>query len=353
MKKSLLIYTLAAMAISGCSSDNDAITETVPETATYKIINNGAGSVTTINPVGDDSPLAIAQAIPSVSGNSYPSNVPIVFFMNDKIYLPSISTETFKVSENGVAVGGTVSVNESRSNGFAIITFVPKHQFKSSANISITLTSELKDDAGNGIAQDVNINYTTSALQSNGFDTNGGFENGNDGVTFIGDGNIMTSPQGCMGALGGSNFGAISTGAQLVSTETAIGEASSIMIVGPVTNAISSVTFNYNFLSAEFQEYVGSEFDDSFVAIVYGDDGAYTELITSVNLIGLDGNTQCTGFPGMSDAGDDYYGFTGWISKTLTFPSVGANAHVIFVATDVTDQIYSTIVGIDDISFGN
>lgn len=356
MKKLLLLTAgIAALTIAGCSSSDDATDIPAgPEAATYKIINNGNGSVTSpVTDASDQMPLGIAQAIPSVSGNTYPANVPIVFFMDDKVLLPSISTESFRVTEDGVAVGGTISVNESRSNGFAIITFVPKHQFKAGASIGITLTSELKDDAGNGVAQDTTINYTTSTQQTNDFDTNGGFENGEDGVTFIGDGNIITSPLGCMGAFAGSNFAAITSGDQLVSGGTAIGDAASVMIVGPITDPVSTVTFNYNFLSAEFNEYVGSVYDDSFIAIVYGDDGAYTELINSVNLIGTEGNTQCSGFTGMADAGDEYYGATGWITKTMTFPSVGANAHVIFIATDVTDHIYSTVVGVDDISFGN
>jgi hypothetical protein len=354
MKKTLLLLgSFAFLFTASCSSDDDATpVPSVPEAATYKVINNGNGGVTTVSDNADLSTLKIAQAIPSESGRVYPSNMPIVFFLDDKILLSSITTESFIVKENNVAVGGVISVNEA-SNGFAIFTFTPKHTFKSSAGIDITLTSQLKDDGGNGFDQEITYSYTTAAAQPASFDTNGGFENGNDGVNFIGDGNIITSPQGCMSAFGGSNFGAISTGDHLISGDDAIGGAASVMIVGPIADAVSTVTFNYNFLSAEFQEYVGSVYDDSFVVIVYGDDGAYTEMVNSVNLIGLDGNTQCTGFPGMSDAGDDYYGSTGWLNKTMTFPSVGANAHVIFIATDVTDHIFSTIVGVDDVSFGN
>jgi hypothetical protein len=355
MKKYLLLLASCAMVFAvGCSSDDDATTPapTAPEAATYKVINNGNGGVTVVSDNADALSLKIAQAIPSESGRVYPSNMPIVFFLDDKILLSSITTESFIVKENNVAVGGVISVNEA-SNGFAIFTFTPKHAFKPSATIAITLTSELKDDGGNGFDQDTTYSYTTAALQPASFDTNGGFENGSDGVNFIGDGNVMTGQQGCMGPFGGSNFGAISTGDHLISPDDAIGGASSVMIVGPVAEPVSSITFNYNFLSAEFQEWLGSVYDDSFVVIVYGDNGAYTEMVNSVNLIGLDGNTQCTGFPGMADAGDDYYGSTGWLTKTMTFPSVGANAHVIFIATDVTDHIYSTIVGVDDVSFGN
>ncbi|SCY41043.1 Ig-like domain-containing protein [Flavobacterium caeni] len=353
MKNQLLLLASFALVFAGCSSDEETMpTPAAPEAATYKIINNGNGGVTTVSDEADAASLQIAQAIPSVSGRVYPSNMPIVFFLDDKILLSSITTESFIVKENNVAKGGTISVNEA-SNGFAIFTFTPKHAFKPNAAIDIILTTDLKDDGGNGFDQQVSYNYTTSALQPASFDTNGGFENGADGVNFIGDGNIMTSPQGCMAPFEGSNFGAISTGDHLISADDAIGGASSVMIVGPIAEPVSSITFNYNFLSAEFQEYVGSVYDDSFVVIVYGDDGAYTEMVNSVNLIGLDGNTQCTGFPGMADAGDEYYGATGWLNKTMSFPSVGANAHVIFIATDVTDQIFSTIVGVDDVSFGN
>lgn len=351
MKRIVLLASLA-LAV-GCSSDDAQDTPIVmPEAASYKINNNGSAGVTSVTDTDDASALRIAQAIPSVSGRTYPANMPIVFFLDDKILLSSITTESFIVKENGIAVGGVISINAA-SNGFAIFTFTPKHAFKPAAGISVTLTTALKDDGGNGFEQEVTYTYTTASVLPLSFEDNGGFENGFDGVNFIGDGNIMNGAQGCMNPFDGSHFAAITSGSQLVSGDTAIGEASSVMIVGPVTNAVSSMTFHYNFLSAEFQEWVGSLYDDSFVVIVYGDDGAHTELINSVNLIGESGNTQCTGFPGMPDTGDDYYGATGWMSKTLNFPSVGANAHVIFIATDVTDLIYSTVVGIDNVSFGN
>ncbi len=352
MKNPILLVAACALLV-GCSGNDDmAPVPAIAESASYKIINNGNAGVSSASDASDATPLNVAQAIPSVFGRVYPSNMPIVFFLDDKILLSSITTQSFIVKENNVAKGGTISINAA-SNGFAIFTFTPKHAFSPNAAIDITLTTDLKDDGGNGFQTPVTYHYTTAAVQSGGFETNGGFENGMDGVNFIGDGNLMASPQGCMAAFEGTHFGVISTGEHLVSANNAIGEASSVMIVGPIAAPVSSVTFSYNFLSAEFQEWVGSEYDDSLVVIVYGDDGAYTQMINSVNLIGLDGNAQCTGFPGMADAGDDYYGATGWLQQTMTFPSVGANAHVIFIATDVADHIYSTIVGIDDVVFAH
>ena len=316
----------------------------------YKIINNGNAGVTSITDGADVAGLSIAQAIPGVSGETYPANMPILFFFDDKILISSITTDSFIVTEDGEKVGGTISINEA-SNGFAIVCFIPKNQFKANAAIQITLTTELQDDAGLGNATDKVIDFNTSPASPSSFDTNGDFENGTDGVSFVGDGNILTGAQGCVSPFGGSNFGGITTGAQLISGGSAVGGASSIMILGPISTNVSTVSFNYNFGSTEFQEFVGSVFDDSFVAMVVGDDGAYTEFITSVNTVGLAGNTACTGFTGFPDTGDDYFGATGWTSRTLNFDDVGGTAYIMFISTDVADQIYSTFVGIDNVTF--
>src|SRR5690606_21991849 len=123
---------------------------------------------------------------------------------------------------------------------------------------------------GQPLGQDMVYNYTTFSDPSGSFEGNEGFENGNNGVLFIGDGNILTGPQGCIDPFGGTSFGAITTGSQLISGEAAIGDASSIMILGPYNSGVSSVSFNYNFLSSEFQEFVDSEYDDSLMAVVVG-----------------------------------------------------------------------------------
>src|SRR5690606_97660 len=90
----------------------------------YTLINNDNAGVTAISDTGDNVPLEIAQAIPSVSGQQYPLNAPIVYFFNDKLLLSSINEDSFIVKENGVQVRGVISLNEA-SNGYAILTFTP------------------------------------------------------------------------------------------------------------------------------------------------------------------------------------------------------------------------------------
>jgi len=348
MKKiTLLGYSLcAALAFTGCQNSDDSSPE---ETSFYKIVNNGTAGATAITDGGDTEPLSVAQAIPSVNGQQYPAKAPIVFFMNDKVLLPSINENTFIVKENGNQVAGIISVNEA-SNGYAIVTFTPNNEFSANADIEATLTTGMQDDGGQPMGEEMTYNYTTFSEPSDDVGGSEGFENGTDGMLFVGDGSIMSGTQGCIDPFGGSSFAAITTGDMIVSGGAAIGGASSAMILGPFDGDVSSVSFNYNFLSAEFLEWVDSEYDDSFMAVVVGEDGAYAELITSVNIIGMD-NSQCMGFPGMPDTGDEYAGYTGWVNKQMNFDSISGPVYVIFIATDVADQIYSTVVGVDDVSF--
>ncbi|WP_309640567.1 Ig-like domain-containing protein [Flavobacterium sp.] len=350
MKKNLfsLSYLIIISAFFASCSSSDS--ETPAEEGFYKIINNGGGGVNSITDTADTQSLGIAQAIPSVSNEIYPANMPILFFFNDKILLSSITQDSFVVKENNTKVSGTISINEA-ANGFAIFTFTPKNKFAADADIEITLTTELKDDSGTGLDSDQVISYRTASTTDNSFDGNGGFETGIAGVNFIGDGNVLSGAHGCINPFEGNNFASITSGNQLISSGTAIGEASSIMIIGPINANITSINFNYNFLSAEFQEFVGSEYDDSFMAIVYGANGAHSEFVTSVNTIGKAGNTSCDGFIGMPDTGDGYAGSTGWLSKSINFSSVGDEVYIAFIVTDVSDQVYSSVVSVDDITY--
>lgn len=348
--KLILCGLFVAVLAVGCSKDkkNDdgdggGGTAVVP---TYNIVNNGSAGVTSITDTEDDSALRVVQAVPAVQNVDYPKTIPVLLFFDDKIFLNSIEDGGIEVTQNGNVIGGNVYINEG-ANGYAIMTFVPTETFTSGKNIVVSLTG-IQDDGGNEIEGGVySLTFDTNDQNMGAFDGNGDFSS-TDGVLFLGDGNIIND-QSCLSS--GSNYAAITSGDMLVSDDSAIGGASSIMILGEIDSDISSLTFDYNFLSAEFDEYVDSQFDDSVIITIVGPSNAHSEFITSVNTIGTDGNSECTDFQNMPDTGDDFSGATGWITKTINFSNVGSPAYVIFTVTDVADQIYSSVLAVDNVSY--
>lgn len=345
--KNLSLICVIVSLLLSCS-DDDSSENTEPDLS-YTIVNSGNAGVSSNSDTEDDQKLDIAQPIPAedISGG-YPVNMPVILFFNDKINLNTIENN-FSVNMDGNQIGGNVSIGEA-ANGFAILTFIPYEPYSSDSQIEILLKSDLTDDGGNGLDEDFTLTFSVSSTSSTAFDGNSSFENGTDGVLFVGDGAVMSGTQGCVTATNGSNFASITSGDALVSSDNAIGGASSICLLGPINSDISSLTFNYNFISAEFQEFVDSVFDDSLIAVVVGPDGAYSEFITSVNTIGTN-NSQCIGFATLPDAGDDYAGETDWVTQSMNFQNVGSPAFVSFIVSDVSDLIYSTAVTLDEVNY--
>lgn len=340
-----LLFSILLIASYSCSSDDDS--NNGPDGVQYNIVNIGNGGVTSIDSSITD-PLMVVQAVPAVQNTDYPRSIPIILFFNSKIYLNSLNGN-IQVTQDGEPIGGTVTINEG-ANGFAIMTFTPSETFDSEVEIVFSLT-DLQNAGGNGFsAGSYSLTYETNNMSNGDFDGNGDFSS-NQGVLFLGDGAIMQGAQGCVSPYSGGNFAAITTGDQLISNGNSIGGASSMMVLGAINQNISSLSFQYNFISSEFNEYVGSIFDDSVIVTIVGPNGAHSEFLTSVNTIGIDGNTQCIGFPNMPDAGDNYAGATGWTSATMNFQNVGSPAYAIFMVSDVGDTIYSSVLAIDAVSY--
>jgi hypothetical protein len=378
MKKILMNLTLLTMSMTLFVSCEKEESGSEIDYTQFKIVSNGNGAVTSITDKEDKTPLQIVQTIPSL-GNSYsyspklttnfsakraseesalradqgsdigafPANLPVMFFFNDKIYLNTVK-DNIEIIVDGESIKGVISINEA-ANGYAILTFTPWKEFKVNKSISITVKKGIQDDGGNEMLSDVNITYQTSAGTNGNFDGNTGLEKGLEGVTFIGDGNVIGA-KGQLLPQEGKNLAAISSGEALVSEAGgAIGNTSSMIILGPIKKELSSVSFYYDFISAEFDDYVDSEFDDCAMITVSGPKGSYSEFITSVNIIRFD-NTAFD-YPQMPDGGDDYTGHIGWTSRKINFSNVGSPAYITFTVTDVSDRILSSILAVDNISF--
>lgn len=281
---------------------------------------------------------------------TFPANLPIMFFFNDKILLPSIK-DNFVVTVDGIDVKGTITINAS-STGNAIITFTPWKEFQINVSITITVKKGMKDKNGNEMLEDVVLSYITNNPEVNSFDGNTNFESGNDGIYLIGDGSIMEGTIGDMAPQEGNHYAAISSGNCLVSSDGyAIGGTSSMMLLGPIEKSIKNLSFYYDFISAEFNEYVNSQFDDCVIMTIYGPYGSYSKMLTSVNIIGKE-NMQFKNYPNMPDTGDSYAGHIGWTAANFDdIPNVGTPAYISFTVTDVGDGIFSSIFTIDNIDY--
>ena len=107
------------------------------------------------------------------------------------------------------------------------------------------------------------------------------------------------------------------------------------------------ISFEYAFISEEYPEFVGTQFNDSLEITLMAPGGGTTTLATeSINAsaFSLIGGIN---FPG----GDDTVGWTGWKTVSVTLPvSPGGGQYRVFL-TDAGDDIYDTVTLIDNIRF--
>jgi len=180
---------------------------------------------------------------------------------------------------------------------------------------------------------------------------NGDFEFGTlQGWTTLGDGRVITR-LGSLNPYEGSFMGIISTGLGFTETSGAIYQSFT------VADTVNSITLNWNFLSEEFLEFIGSQFQDFFRISITDGSGATTVLFSrTVDQIAAafectdEGGPNCSLIPVspgiIFDQGDVW--MTGWQTLTLNLaPYRGQTVTIKFEAGDVGDSIYDTAVLLD------
>jgi len=296
--------------------------------------------------VGRAVPLAVVHSIPSFKtaapGRTHPANAPVMFFFNDRLYANSIAGNV-EATANGRPIHGTIVVNGA-ANGFAILAFTPGTPLPAGTAVTVTARQGLRNAAGKGMVADVAVSFVTSLVSPVVFD-NYGFEEGSRGVTFTGDGAVKRAV-GSLVPFEGDHYAAISTGSRLLSAGTAVDNRHSMIVLGPIYRPFTSLAFRYKFVSSEFNEHVGSPYDDTALVTVVGPAGSRTEVVTSVNIVGTI-NRLFASFPGMPDAGDSFAGYTGWRNYGMANLTVGTPAFIIFTVTDVGDDMLSSILAVD------
>ncbi len=180
---------------------------------------------------------------------------------------------------------------------------------------------------------------------------NGGFERGNlSSWALTGAGQAraqLACSGGTISPTEGKFMGDINTGPGSVGAT-----GSAIKQRFRVPAGVKTLRVDFNFVSEEFPEFVGSVFNDSFRATVTTPNGETTFAEVSVNQSGGFSMIGDCGFPG----GDTTTGQTGWRTGSVdlsTFSGTGVTIEVdlLFSANDAGDDIYDTHVLVDNIRF--
>ncbi len=174
-----------------------------------------------------------------------------------------------------------------------------------------------------------------------------GFEENNASLSAQGDFSASLA-LGVLVPREGARMGVLSTGSMLGGE--AVTETTSLLSMGPFSVPGASgddrqVTLQYDFLSAEFDQYVGTQFDDAFLVILSGPQGAQARLVTSVNAVGREASVPPTGEVLPQGAMEH----TDWRTFTLR-ARVGRTACLTFILTDVGDAALESVVALDSIA---
>jgi hypothetical protein len=298
-------------------------------------------------------PAAIVQAVPPADTANIPAFAPIMLFA-DSTY----SGVTFSVAAhtlNGILdITSQVTVTSLTSGANKdVYVLTPRQGYPLGASIVVTIGGPW---SGTIV---FNVDHESPAYAEGALD----FENAPNPAVECGGTNGSASLP--LGWTGFGDFGVIPqtgsvepsspTSALALTTESflcgqALEGTSSLVVSGPIRGFGDnpSFVFDYNFQSTEFDDFCDSEFDDTLLAVLSGPNGAVATMVDSVNVVCARNDHVDGTFPGMPDDGDSVYKETGNRAFTLA-GAVGSPAILSFVVTDVSDDIYSTLVSIDSI----
>lgn len=191
---------------------------------------------------------------------------------------------------------------------------------------------------GASVVANIQIGETSGQVQSDL--TNGGFEQGLTGWQSTGAVSAASS-LGPIKPYAGSYMGKISSGSGAIG-----GASSALEQTFKVPSGAKKLTVRYNFVSEEYPEFVGSEFNDVFNATLFTPEGSRQIAFEEVNSAPF---KPVSGIP--CGSGDCTWGETGWLVATIDVSQwAGTNDTITLTVHDVGDTVYDSIVLLDNIT---
>ena len=306
----------------------------------------------------DTTDYNVIQSIPPNGAASINNNMAITFFFTDMIDKTTINDFGVRIYANKKPVYGTYTGTLTTKNN-TVMSFVPYEPFPFGAFVEVAIIRSplgLLDKGGNQIVSNYRTTFSAIAGVLPSADANLSLESDTTGYVCSGDCAVISTPFGGISATNGTKVAVItSANSPLVGTQASIKNTTSLISSGAITvpPGMTHLSFDYKFISAEFMEFIGSTFDDTFLTSIIGPNGYYADITDSVNLIGENtpGILFATAFPGMPDTGDSFAGETPWITETIDVSALGSPIYVTFIASDVGDTIYSSVVVLDNLRF--
>jgi hypothetical protein len=308
-------------------------------------------------PSQSTSPPQIVQAVPLADSAQIPSSSPVVLFADASYANVTFTVQAYTASGVEDITSQVSVVTLTSANGKDIYVLAANGGLPLGASIVITLSGDIEGTIVFNVAH-ASPPFAEGEL---GFE---GAANPEATCTEGPEGSAVASAM----PLGWSAFGDVgvipetgsvvpSEGTQLLAMSTgavlcgsALGDTSSMAVSGPIRGLGSSpsLSIDYNFQSSEFDDFCNSDYDDTLIAVLAGPEGAVATVINSVNRVCEQAGHVVGTFPGLPDSGDEVYKETGNLAFTLE-GDVGSPAVLSFVITDVGDNAYSSLVGIDNI----
>jgi hypothetical protein len=311
---------------------------------------------TASNP-SNTTPLSIIQVEPANGTTNNVPLAPITIYFDDKIDCTTLNDLSMAVTDTTAGAPLYGQWNEELSSvGNTVLHFTVAGGFPTNSTIQVTMvsTNGITDNGGNTLSSDYTFSFTTGVLPPAVTDFS--FEDmlltswntqGDVGIVSVPNGDITAIHGAYVLGLSSDDEGAPQLGATGAINSNYSRTSSGPIVVPPTA---TQLLFDYDFISAEFDQYVGSAYDDTFSAGISSSSRSTTVTIATVNGVGVAGSTLAN-FPLLtgSDSSDEEH--TGWQVGTLNLAGHTGDVVLTFSVANVGDTGFATVVLVDNIRF--
>ena len=314
-------------------------------------------------PVLSAPPAEVAQAVPPPDSPGVPPASPVILFMKGTFDGLLFDVKAYSSSGTVDYNPNLVTIRLTSAMKSDVYVLATKQPYPLGSSVVVTMSGPVTGKLVFNIASK-NPPAPTGAL---GFEpatasTSPGspFHQLQPGWVGFGDTGVVTNPIIGMGATGmmtevpseGAAWGGLSSGSLLGGA--AVNGQSSILETGPMPGTFETLTFDYDFHSAELPTYCGSMYDDTLVAVVSGPNGAYANIVDSVNLVcadkGASGGVPGSLVPETLAGSTTDFAMYGTGRKSFSIPaSVGSPAVFALAITNVADTAFPSLAAVDNI----